>query len=244
MNTRLAVRLEAGDVVGFSQGRAEFGPRALGARSILADARSPEMQRRLNLKIKFRESFRPFAPIVLAERASEYFDLPAPSPYMLFTAPVAANRRSAACHIIDDKTVPAWAQRLMQVRSEIPAVTHVDFSARGLQLAEPIRPRLGAEIGQTAQHRGDGGVDRIGRRRMEFRRRTMIEPQHGWRPGAQLEVEDRGDEVVLKSLPDPRGNRVEDLLGMLPFRGAGPKSLAEMDAAISRGARPHRGRRR
>ncbi len=154
LHARLAVRLEAGDVVGFSQGRAEFGPRALGARSILADARSPEMQRRLNLKIKFRESFRPFAPIVLAERASEYFDLPAPSPYMLFTAPVAANRRSATGHIIEDKTVPAWAQRLMQVRSEIPAVTHVDFSARVQTVDRVANPALHAVLIAFADRTG------------------------------------------------------------------------------------------
>ena len=123
-HARLAERLEAGDVVGFFQGRAEFGPRALGARSILADARAPEMQRRLNLKIKFRESFRPFAPIVLAEYAAKWFDLTAPSPYMLFTAPVAAaHRRSTA-------STAKWEERLSAVRSAIPAVTHVDFSAR------------------------------------------------------------------------------------------------------------------
>jgi carbamoyltransferase len=121
---RLAGRLEAGDVIGFFQGRAEFGPRALGARSILADARSPEMQQRLNLKIKFRESFRPFAPVVLAERAAEFFDLPAPSPYMLFTAPVAEAQR------LPVTAAPAWTDRLKAVRSTLPAITHVDFSAR------------------------------------------------------------------------------------------------------------------
>ena len=137
---RLAGRLDAGDVIGFFQGRAEFGPRALGARSILADARSPEMQRRLNLKIKFRESFRPFAPIVLAERAAEYFDLPAPSPYMLFTAPVAqAQRRSVAA-------APTWAERLAAVRSTLPAITHVDFSARVQTVDCAANPALHAVL--------------------------------------------------------------------------------------------------
>lgn len=126
----MAVRLAAGDVVGFFQGPAEFGPRALGARSILADARPDGMQRRLNLKIKFRESFRPFAPIVLAERAAEWFDAPVPSPYMLLTAPVASAHRRPA---VDGGS---WEERLHQVRSSIPAVTHVDYSAR-LQTVEP-----------------------------------------------------------------------------------------------------------
>ncbi|HEX2854094.1 MAG TPA: carbamoyltransferase N-terminal domain-containing protein [Opitutaceae bacterium] len=148
LNERLAERLEAGDVVGFFQGRAEFGPRALGARSILADARSPDMQRRLNLKIKFRESFRPFAPIVLAERAAEYFDLPAPSPYMLFTAPVTAAHR---------KSVPpagAWEERLRSVRSTLPAITHVDFSARVQTVDRATNPTLHALLSAFAARTG------------------------------------------------------------------------------------------
>lgn len=136
LNSHIAERLDAGEVVGFFQGRAEFGPRALGARSILADARSPEMQRRLNLKIKFRESFRPFAPIVLAERAAEFFDLPAPSPYMLFTAPVAAAQRLP---VADS---PTWAERLATVRSTLPAITHVDFSARVQTVDQATNPAL------------------------------------------------------------------------------------------------------
>lgn len=124
LHEQIAERLNAGDVVGYFQGRAEYGPRALGARSILADARSPEMQRRLNLKIKFRESFRPFAPIVLAERAAEWFELVQASPYMLLTAPVAQSRRVVS---VGDGS---WQQRLQVVRSLVPAVTHVDFSAR------------------------------------------------------------------------------------------------------------------
>ncbi len=111
-------------VVGFFQGRMEWGPRALGGRSILGDARSPRMQSVLNLKIKHRESFRPFAPSVLAERAGDYFDLDAPSPYMLLVAPVKEERR-----IRDDGggDMREWANR---VRSDVPAITHVDYSAR------------------------------------------------------------------------------------------------------------------
>ena len=119
---RIAERVAAGAVVGVVQGRAEFGPRALGARSILGDARSPRMQRVLNLKIKFRESFRPFAPVVLAERAAEFFEIAAPSPYMLLTVPVRGARTSHAA--------AAMAARLREIRSAIPAVTHVDGSAR------------------------------------------------------------------------------------------------------------------
>ena len=138
---RIAQRLEAGDVVGFFHGRAEFGPRALGARSILADPRSPDMQCRLNLKIKFRESFRPFAPVVLAERAAEWFDLDVPSPYMLFTAPVTATRRRP-----DWRQGESWEQRLQTLRLTIPAVTHVDHSARVQTVERAANPMLHAVL--------------------------------------------------------------------------------------------------
>jgi len=149
LRARIAERLDAGEVVGFFQGRAEFGPRALGARSILADARDPAMQRRLNLAIKFRESFRPFAPVVLAEEAAAWFDLAAPSPYMLFTAPVAARQRR-------DGTAPggSWAERLGVVRSSIPAVTHVDFSARVQTVDRASNPALHAVLSAFAARTG------------------------------------------------------------------------------------------
>jgi carbamoyltransferase len=119
--------IAAQKVVGWVQGRMEFGPRALGGRSILGDARSPEMQTLMNVKIKFRESFRPFAPVVLRERASEFFDLPPgqESPYMLLVAPVAQRQRIAA-----DAESLRGLEKLKTVRSTIPAVTHVDYSAR------------------------------------------------------------------------------------------------------------------
>jgi carbamoyltransferase len=117
--------LEAGRAVGWFQGRMEFGPRALGARSILADPRSAEMQRTLNLKVKFRESFRPFAPAVLEEPASEWFDLDDSSPYMALVASVAENMK---VHGPDSALV--GLARLNEARSVIPAVTHVDGSAR------------------------------------------------------------------------------------------------------------------
>ena len=119
--------LESQKVVGWFQGRMEFGPRALGGRSILADARNPEMQSLLNRKIKYRESFRPFAPAVLRERACEFFQM-APgeeSPYMLLVAPVAAEKRLPA-----EGRAATGLDRLKTLRSTVPAITHVDFSAR------------------------------------------------------------------------------------------------------------------
>src|SRR5690606_13626386 len=106
-------------------GRMEFGPRALGNRSILGDARNPAMQAALNLKIKFRESFRPFAPAVLRERVSDYFELDRPSPYMLLVAPVADRRRKTP-----DSGGLEGLERRREVRSDVPAITHVDYSAR------------------------------------------------------------------------------------------------------------------
>lgn len=123
-------------VVGFFQGRMEFGPRALGARSIIGDARSQKMQSVLNLKIKFRESFRPFAPSVLEDKTEEYFDLRAPSPYMLLVAPVKEDK-------IEPSSRNAEAQgfeNLKIKRSVIPAVTHVDYSARIQTVSEKTNP--------------------------------------------------------------------------------------------------------
>ena len=134
--------LEAGDVVGYFRGRAEFGPRALGGRSILGDARNPDMQRRMNLKIKFRESFRPFAPIVLEERASSYFDLSFPSPYMLFTAPVSEARRRPRS--IPSEGARSLFEQVNELRSDIPAVTHVDYSARAQTVSCATDPDLHA----------------------------------------------------------------------------------------------------
>jgi carbamoyltransferase len=119
--------LADGKAVGWFQGRMEFGPRALGARSILADARSPAMQSVLNLKIKYRESFRPFAPSVLREHVSEWFELSEDSPYMLLVADVAEQRKRRCAQ---DTGGLSGLEKLKVVRSEIPAVTHVDWSAR------------------------------------------------------------------------------------------------------------------
>ncbi len=123
----IAGKLASGDVVGWFQGRMEFGPRALGNRSILADARDPAMQKKLNLKIKYRESFRPFAPSVLAEDTTRYFDLDSASPYMLFVTPVTDNHRKELPVNYNELT---YTDRLYCTRSDIPSVTHLDFSAR------------------------------------------------------------------------------------------------------------------
>jgi carbamoyltransferase len=132
---RVAGELAAGKIVGWFQGRMEFGPRALGARSILGDPRDPRMQTTMNLKIKFRESFRPFAPSVLASDATGYFDLTQESPYMLLVAPVtAANRRA----VPDSAT---GLDLLKLHRSTVPAVTHVDYSARVQTVTERDNPR-------------------------------------------------------------------------------------------------------
>ena len=123
----VAATLADEGIVGWFQGRMEFGPRALGNRSILGDARSPKMQRTLNLKIKYRESFRPFAPAVLAEDVGDYFDLDRESPYMLIVADVNDDRRVA---MNGNGTQPQGLDLLNMVRSDIPAITHVDYSAR------------------------------------------------------------------------------------------------------------------
>ncbi|MCS7269272.1 MAG: carbamoyltransferase [Geminicoccaceae bacterium] len=125
--TRTADALAEGKAVGWMQGRMEFGPRALGARSILGDARSPTMQKMLNLKIKYRESFRPFAPSVLREDVADWFELDTDSPYMLLVADVVERRRRK---MTPEEQALFGIDKLNVVRSEIPAVTHVDYSAR------------------------------------------------------------------------------------------------------------------
>ncbi len=137
---RIAATLAEGKVVGFLSGRMEFGPRALGARSILGDPRRPDTQATMNLKIKFRESFRPFAPSCLVEDVGEYFELEGESPYMLLVAPVRENRRQNVAEAEKQRDVEDMLQVINQVRSDIPAVTHVDFSARVQTVHESDQP--------------------------------------------------------------------------------------------------------
>jgi carbamoyltransferase len=135
--TEIAQVMADEKVVGLCQGRMEFGPRALGGRSIIGDARSSKMQTVMNLKIKYRESFRPFAPSCLEERASDFFELDTPSPYMLLVAPVKRDR----CKGIDGADSVPMRERINQVRSDVPAITHVDYSARVQTVTEESNRR-------------------------------------------------------------------------------------------------------
>jgi carbamoyltransferase len=141
--------LIAGEALGWFQGRMEFGPRALGARSILGDPRVADMQRRLNLKIKHRESFRPFAPSVLAEDARDWFELDAPSPYMMLVANVLESRRRGA-----PLEGAQGFERINAVRSEIPAVTHIDHSARVQTVHRDTNPRFHALLSRFKAQTG------------------------------------------------------------------------------------------
>lgn len=132
----VAELLATENVVGWFQGRMEFGPRALGGRSIIGDARSPKMQSVMNLKIKFRESFRPFAPSVLQEDVSDYFEIDRESPYMLLVAPV----KKELCKKVEENGA-IGLDKLKAIRSEIPAITHVDYSARIQTVHEKDNPR-------------------------------------------------------------------------------------------------------
>ena len=134
---RVVEALTSGKVVGWYQGRMEYGPRALGSRSILADPRDPDMQRTLNLKIKYRESFRPFAPAVMEEHASDWFDLPTPSPYMALVGRVRAEHRAPQAD-----NAPAGLAAQEVAHSSVPAVTHVDYSARLQTVSPDTNPRF------------------------------------------------------------------------------------------------------
>jgi carbamoyltransferase len=144
-----------GQVIGWFQGRLEWGPRALGNRSIVGDARHPEMQKRLNLKIKYREGFRPFAPSVLVEDMREYFALDAPSPYMLLVAPVQEKRWNP---LPDNYDGMEMYDRLYILRSDIPAVTHVDYSARIQTVHKDTNERYWRLINAFKGHTGYGVI--------------------------------------------------------------------------------------
>jgi len=153
--TVVAGLISDGNVVGWFQGRMEFGPRALGNRSILGDARNSEMQKKLNLKIKYRESFRPFAPSVLIDEVDTYFDLKSASPYMLLVAPV--NRNQIKEIPVNYFQLPLM-ERLYIERSEIPAVTHIDFSARIQTVHKETNPRYYQLIESFKEQTGTGTI--------------------------------------------------------------------------------------
>lgn len=150
----LAKLIDAGKIVGIFSGRMEYGPRALGARSIVGDARLREMQSRMNLKIKYRESFRPFAPSCLADRCGDYFDFDRASPYMLLTARVKASR----CIEVSGSVAANLSERVHQVRSDIPAVTHVDYSARIHTVSQDAAPRFHGLIKAFEDRSGCGVI--------------------------------------------------------------------------------------
>ena len=136
---KVALLLGEGKIIGWMQGRMEFGPRALGDRSILGDARNPDMQRKMNLKIKNRESFRPFAPAVLGEDCSQYFENISYSPYMLLVAPVKEERRN---NLPEDYNDLSLMDKLYCIRSDLPAITHIDFSARIQTVHNDTNPKF------------------------------------------------------------------------------------------------------
>ena len=150
-----AQALASEKVVGWFQGRMEFGPRALGGRSILGDPRSAKTQSVMNLKIKYRESFRPFAPSVLREDVSEYFEMTGDSPYMLLVAPVAAKRRKP----LSAEDSKKFGIELLNVpKSDIPAITHVDYSARVQTVHADTNPRYHRLISKFKERTGYGVV--------------------------------------------------------------------------------------
>jgi carbamoyltransferase len=146
-----ATSLAEGKALGWFQGRMEFGPRSLGGRSILGDARSPVMQSILNLKVKYRESFRPFAPSVLRDDVSDWFELGTDSPYMLLVADVVKSRR---LKMTDAESQLFGIEKLNVPRSEIPAVTHVDYSARVQTVHANTNPRYHALISEFKAQTG------------------------------------------------------------------------------------------
>src|SRR5579872_591279 len=151
----VAAKLADGSVVGWFQGRMEFGPRALGNRSILGDARNPEMQKKMNLKIKYREGFRPFAPSVLEEDIAEYFDLDRRSPYMLLVTPIQDQRKRLLPDGYQDR--PLY-DRLYFLRSDLPAITHIDYSARVQSVSRETNPRYWDLIDEFKKLTGYGVI--------------------------------------------------------------------------------------
>lgn len=149
----VAEKISEGNVIGWFQGRMEYGPRALGNRSIIGDARNPEMQKKMNLKIKYREGFRPFAPSVLEEDVQEYFDIDCPSPYMLHVIPVKEERLKPKPEGYDEMKL---YDRLYHLRSDIPSITHIDNSARIQSVSKNTNPRYWSLLNEFKNQTGYG----------------------------------------------------------------------------------------
>jgi carbamoyltransferase len=192
--------LVEGKAIGWFQGRMEFGPRALGGRSILGDARSPTMQKLLNLKVKYRESFRPFAPAVLREHVADWFELDDDSPYMLLVADVVQGRRRL---MNEDEEALFGIDKLNVVRSEIPAVTHVDYSARIQTVHAETNPRYHKLLG--AFHRRTGCPVLVNTSFNVRGEPIVCTPEDAFHcfMGTEIEVLVAGDCVLQKERQDP-----------------------------------------
>ncbi len=201
---KTAQALADGQAVGWFQGRMEFGPRALGARSILGDPRSPTMQRTLNLKVKNRESFRPFAPSVLRDDVGDWFELDSDSPYMLLVAGVKAERRR---EMTEEERRLFGIDQLNVVRSEIPAVTHVDYSARVQTVHQDTNPRYHALI---SAFKAITGCPMVVNTSFNVRGEPIVcTPEDAFHcfMGTQIEVLVVGDCLLLKEEQDERLRR-------------------------------------
>lgn len=155
LTKRVATKISEGNVVGWFQGRMEYGPRALGNRSILGDARNPEMQKKMNLKIKYREGFRPFAPTVLEEDIQDYFVMDCTSPYMLHVIPVKEERLNP---LPEGYSEMELYDRLYHLRSDVPAITHIDYSARIQSVNKNTNPKYWSLINEFKNQTGYGVI--------------------------------------------------------------------------------------
>jgi len=195
-----ALALKDEKAVGWFQGRMEFGPRALGARSILGDPRSPRMRKTLNLRVKYRESFRPFAPSVLREDVADWFEIDSDSPYMLMVADVVENRRR---QMTEDEQALFGIDKLNVVRSEIPAVTHVDYSARIQTVHKETNPRYHALI---SRFKGLSGCPVVVNTSFNVRGEPIVcTPEDAFRcfMGSDIEVLVVGNCYLRKEAQDP-----------------------------------------
>ncbi|TNC97495.1 MAG: carbamoyltransferase [Stygiobacter sp.] len=186
--------------VGWMQGRMEFGPRALGGRSILGDPRSPTMQKMLNLKVKYRESFRPFAPSVLREDVAEWFEIDGDSPYMLLVAPVAEQHRR---QMTAEENALFGIDKLNVPRSSLPAVTHVDYSARIQTVHADTNPRYHALI---SAFKGKTGCPVVVNTSFNVRGEPIVcTPEDAFRcfMGSEIEVLTVGNCFLKKEEQDP-----------------------------------------
>jgi carbamoyltransferase len=231
-NGALAEYLEQGKVVGHFSGRLEFGPRSLGARSILGDPRNSEMQAELNLRIKYRESFRPFAPAVLADRVSEYFDFKGESPYMLMVAPVKESRRLPLDDAIgaDDDLLPV----VRRLRSDLPAITHVDYSARLQTVRREDHPVFYDLIAEFHRKTGCGVVVNTS---FNVRGEPIVcTPQDAYRcfMRTEMDVLALGDYILVKPeqppWPEGKGEGLEsEDIAVVAAESHPPKLVAKLD---------------